>query len=750
MLLSMFEFTPVTVVCLTIAVVSLFGRTDGTTGDERAHTRTRNIRSVLQDDSLRTRISLPRDDSMPATVVPDDATILYSGSLPNNTKFMPEVGNGHIATVVQSDTMFMNGLYNGYNKTSHRARIPSTAGYSIDKVLPAELTRSYTLDVGRGLFTESHLSDDAKISLRTYAHRLYTSTLVTELVISRRNNDTEVGALVRLNSGSPSEDIDFKDLSDGLIHGRTLTAEYPEIAGTTEFYMKVSPSLHGVVRLSPENLTETFLAVTVIDVHQEAVEAEYAEVIKAFEEGTLLSSHVNEWNKLWSSGRIDVEGDANIAKLNYASLYYILSSLPSNGSRKDWPFIGLSPCGLAHGRKDQDARGNVFWDQEIWMFLPIALLYPDLGRLIVETRTRILESARKNAQQTGWEGALYPWESAFTGLETCPLAECSLYVHINGDVSFMIRQYWQLTNDKELMINGSGAEAVWETAKYWCSRATYESITDAYRITGVIPPDYPHQSVNDSSYTNSIAAINLAFANQLALEFGKAENTTWKEVENKLHLPYNAVEDFHPEFDGFNVLDDVEEADVVLLGFPLMVPMNISTKRNDLTIYERLSKIDRVPTQTWSSFLTGWLELGDEIKAAELFARSLRNVQQPFLVWSQYENVDDPTNFITGMGGYLQSVLFGYGGARLHDNNMTFNPRLIPGTTAVKFTGINYRGCNFDVHYTKDTMTVTLTAIMPGHRSLDILFEDKINWQEMMNGQNINARRQHFIIRSSQ
>lgn len=63
---------------------------------------------------------------------------------------MPEVGNGHIATVVQSDAIFMNGLYNGYKSRSRGARIPSTAGYAIDATLPSGLTRSYTLDLGRG------------------------------------------------------------------------------------------------------------------------------------------------------------------------------------------------------------------------------------------------------------------------------------------------------------------------------------------------------------------------------------------------------------------------------------------------------------------------------------------------------------------------------------------------------------------------------------------------------------------------
>lgn len=35
---------------------------------------------------------------------------------------------------------------------------------------------------------------------------------------------------------------------------------------------------------------------------------------------------------------------------------------------------------------------------------------------------------------------------------------------------------------------------------------------------------------------------------------------------------------------------------------------------------------------TWGMFLLGWLDLGNEAKATELFERSILNVQQPFYV----------------------------------------------------------------------------------------------------------------------
>lgn len=68
--------------------------------------------------------------------------------------------------------------------------------------------------------------------------------------------------------------------------------------------------------------------------------------------GTLFTSHVEAWESLWNEGRIDLAGNDSIALTTYAGLYYLLSSLPLENSQS-WPFIGLSPEGLAHGGKSE-------------------------------------------------------------------------------------------------------------------------------------------------------------------------------------------------------------------------------------------------------------------------------------------------------------------------------------------------------------------------------------------------------------
>ena len=76
----------------------------------------------------------------------------------------------------------------------------------------------------------------------------------------------------------------------------------------------------------------------------------------------------------------------------------------------------------------------------------------------------------------------------------------------------------------------------------------------------------------------------------------------------------------------------IKQADVVLLGFPLMWPMSDQIRRNDLLAYEPLTRADG-PAMTWSMHSIGFTELGDFDKAEQLFQRSYETyVRPPFNV----------------------------------------------------------------------------------------------------------------------
>ena len=63
---------------------------------------------------------------------------------------MASVGNGHLATIVYSETVYMNGLYNGERGESHRARIPSRINVSMELSKNEISQQRFVLDTQQG------------------------------------------------------------------------------------------------------------------------------------------------------------------------------------------------------------------------------------------------------------------------------------------------------------------------------------------------------------------------------------------------------------------------------------------------------------------------------------------------------------------------------------------------------------------------------------------------------------------------
>ena len=70
--------------------------------------------------------------------------------MPEDQRLYPTIGNGHIATAVYSDTIYMNGFYNGYAYGSHRARIPSPCAIKIRDVSEKIIQNEYALKLEQG------------------------------------------------------------------------------------------------------------------------------------------------------------------------------------------------------------------------------------------------------------------------------------------------------------------------------------------------------------------------------------------------------------------------------------------------------------------------------------------------------------------------------------------------------------------------------------------------------------------------
>jgi trehalose/maltose hydrolase-like predicted phosphorylase len=418
------------------------------------------------------------------------------------------------------------------------------------------------------------------------------------------------------------------------------------------------------------------------------------------------SNHVHAWQDIWDSG-LEVAGNVELAKAINSSMYYVLSSISS-----DWPY-GLSPGSLS----SNSYNGHSFWDTETWMYPTLCLLHPGLAESLMMYRINRLDGAIKKAQsyKPPYKGALYPWESALTGIETCPewAATGLREIHINGDISLAMEQLWNSTHDEAFL--RKALPMLEGIADFWVNKAVLDKATDEYHILDVIPPDEYVEHADNSAYTNAVARISIEFTSKVLRLFGYTVPSLYAEVSSKLRMPFDAKNRVHLEYDGY-AGQKIKQADVVLLGYPLMVPMSREVRYNDLVYYSERTDYNG-PTMTYGMHAVAWLELGMTENATEAFRRSYENQRPPFAVWAEAPS-GGAVNFITGAGGFLQGVWAGYGGIRTHELGFFATPRLPPKTTGLRIRGISLLGAAIDLSHNGKTTELLMRRSTSTHKPI--------------------------------
>ncbi len=217
---------------------------------------------------------------------------------------------------------------------------------------------------------------------------------------------------------------------------------------------------------------------------------------------------------MWDGSDVIIEGDDAAQRAVRYNLFQLLIAAPWYDDRVSIPAKTLSGFGY---------RGHVFWDTDIFIVPFFAYTQPEIARNLLMYRYHTLPGARRKAQENGYEGAQYAWESALTGDETTPrwvpgpagelvrIWTGDIQIHISADVAYATWHYWQVSGDDEFMWH-YGAEIILDTAVFWGSRAEYNAERDRYEISDVIGPDEYHEHVNNNVFTNAMARWHLEAA----------------------------------------------------------------------------------------------------------------------------------------------------------------------------------------------------------------------------------------------
>ncbi|WP_245987331.1 glycosyl hydrolase family 65 protein [Cohnella lupini] len=296
---------------------------------------------------------------------------------------------------------------------------------------------------------------------------------------------------------------------------------------------------------------------------------------------THLLRHETHWERKWELSDVRIEGDEEAQFALRYSIYQLHVIAPTLSEKVSIPARGLS---------GQVYKGAVFWDTEMFM-LPFFLhSQPEVARNLVMYRIHTLDGARRKAEEYGYRGAYYAWESQDTGDDACTLFNITdvftnrpmrtyfrdKQIHISADAAHGIWQYHEFTGDDSVLVDG-GAEVILECARFFYSYSYYKEDKRRFEMLDVTGPDEYHERVNNNAFTNALVGQTLDIALQTAellrvkhpeayealiakLDFGNDLDNLGKMLSG-LYMPQpDPLTKIIEQFDGYSKLEDVDLA----------------------------------------------------------------------------------------------------------------------------------------------------------------------------------------------
>ncbi|GAA5880894.1 hypothetical protein JCM3774_003235 [Rhodotorula dairenensis] len=426
---------------------------------------------------------------------------------------------------------------------------------------------------------------------------------------------------------------------------------------------------------------------------------------------SLVKSHQAAWAKVWDDADIVIPGEehAELQIATRASMFHLITNVRNGTEPNGLGDNSIAPAGLT----SDSYAGQIFWDADTWMFPSLLAMWPDYAESIVDFRYRQLGAAKVNAAQYNLSGALYPWTGARFGNCT-GVGPCYNYeYHLNSDIALAAWQYYASTKN-ETWLEQKGYPLVRNLADMFASFVTYNETSGMYSTLNETSPDEYSNHKNNSAMINGALTVTLEQAKQLGSILGKESPGNWSKIQQDITI-LKAQSGILLEFDGFNGTTPVKQADVVLLTYPYDY-INSSTQSLANLDFYSLATSPNGPGMTYSIFsiiaasvspvgCASWSYL---LQASQPYARA------PFYQFSEQTNDNPATNsgtnpaytFLTGHGGYLQTLTHGYTGYRSHLDYLYLDPNLPPQLSNYTIHGFKWGASSFDITVASKETTI--------------------------------------------
>ena len=463
----------------------------------------------------------------------------------------------------------------------------------------------------------------------------------------------------------------------------------------------------------------------------------------------LLNKQKQAWAKIWQMADITIEGDVKAQQAIRFNIFQLNQTYLGTDAS-----LNIGPKGFT-GEK---YGGSTYWDTEAYC-IPFYMATKDqhVARALLEYRYNHLEKAIENAQKLGFTNgaALYPMVT-MNGEECHNEWEITFEeIHRNGAIAFAIYNYHRFTGDYSY-IPAKGLEVLIGIARFWHQRANFSKDKNKYVILGVTGPNEYENNINNNWYTNYIAkwCIDYTSGNiekikdeynsdytriMNKVKLSEAEISNWKTVADNMYFPYSEEYNVFLQQDGF-------------LDKELITVSDLDKSQRPINQKWSWDRILRSPYIKQADTLQGFYFFEDHFSTEELErhfdfyepftvhesslspcvhsvqAAKLGRMEQAYKFYLRTSRLDlDDYNHevheglhITSMAGTWMSIVEGFGGMRIKNDMLSFNPQIPKEWKSYSFK-VNFRHQILKINVSKNESFFELD----GDKELKILVNDK-------------------------
>lgn len=456
----------------------------------------------------------------------------------------------------------------------------------------------------------------------------------------------------------------------------------------------------------------------------------------------LMEEQIQGWADKWKQSDIVIEGDIAAQQGIRFNIFQLNQTYSGHDAR-----LNIGPKGFT-GEK---YGGGTYWDTEAYC-LPFYLSTTEdsISKNLLLYRYKHLDKAIENAQNLGFNNgaALFPMVT-INGEECHNEWEITFEeIHRNGAIAYAIFNYTKHTGDQSYLLE-YGLEVLIALSRFWAQRVNYSVPLKKYVILGVTGPNEYENNVNNNWYTNFIANWTLRYtleviesicednSDKISQLFQKVnfdisqESEHWYKIIYNTHFPKDTELGIFLQQDGYldkeqilaNELSEsdrpinqhwswdrilrscfIKQADVLQGIYLFEDDFSKETIRRNFDFYEARTLHESSLSPCIHVILA--TKLGDIEKAYDLYLRTSR------LDLDDYNDEVKEGCHITSMAGTWLSVVEGFGGMRVKNNSLYFNPVLPSNWKSLQFN-IRFRGRIIQVNIQHQKVEISSSDNLP-------------------------------------